>query len=178
METNSRSNSKRPFWILSEKEGLVALVLLTGLLIGVWLPERLIIATSDSLEYRVFFKIPANTRRIRQGDYLLFNLDDVHKKTFIRKGLKENNVLIKKVGCVPGETLVKDAKNTFFCQQTALGTAMKKDAQGKELPIFEFYGPIPEDNYYMMGTNPRSFDSRYFGLIHVDDFICRAIPIW
>ena len=178
METNSKSNNKKQFWKLSRKERTIALVLLSGLLVGAWLPERLIVATSDSLDHRVFFKVPVDTNKIELGDYLLFKLDDAHEATFIRKGLGDNDVLIKKVGCVPGETLTKDAEKTFYCHQTKLGTALLKDNQGNKLPVFMFTGPIPEDCYYMMGTNPRSFDSRYFGLIHGNDFIHKAIPLW
>ena len=87
-------------------------------------------------------------------------------------------MLIKKVGCLPGGILTKDAEKTFYCHQTKLGTALERDSQGNSLPEFTFIGPIREDSYYMMGTNPRSFDSRYFGLIHGNDFIHKAIPIW
>ncbi len=163
---------------MNRKERTIALVLLSGLLVGAWLPERLIVATSDSLDHRVFFKVPVDRQRIELGDYLLFGLDDSREATFIRKGLRDNKVLIKKVGCVPGEILTKDAENTFYCRKTKLGTALDQDSQGNKLPVFKLTGPIPQDSYYMMGTNPRSFDSRYFGLIHGNDFIHKAIPIW
>ncbi len=87
-------------------------------------------------------------------------------------------MFIKKVGCSPGEILTKDAEDTFYCHQTRLGKALEKDSNGKKLPVFKFIGPIPEDSYYMMGTNPRSFDSRYFGLVHAGEFISKALPLW
>ncbi len=180
METNSTSTSsrKKPFWRLSKKEKIVALVIIAALMVGVTLPTRIIVATSDSLDHRVFFKVPVDPRAVEMGDYLLFELEGKIHKPHIRKGIKENNLLIKKVGCAPGMDLSKDAEGMFFCDQVPMDTAFKKDSQGLELPIFTFSGEIPRDSYYMMGANPRSFDSRYFGLIHGDAFISKALPLW
>ena len=182
METNSTSTSstktKRPFWKLSKKEKIVALVVMATLMVGVTLPSRIIVATSDSLDHRVFFKVPVNPRTIEMGEYLLFELEGEIHKPYIRKGIKENNLLIKKVGCGPGMDLSKDTDGTFFCNQVPIGKALVKDSQGLELPVFTFSGEIPRDSYYMMGANPRSFDSRYFGLIHGDAFISKALPLW
>ena len=180
METNSTSIRIRtkPFWKLSRKEKIVALVVIAALMVGVTLPSRIIVATSDSLDHRVFFKVPIDPRTVEMGDYLLFELEGKIHKSHIRTGIKENNLLIKKVGCVPGMDLSKDAEGTFFCNQFPIGTALQKDSQGLELPIFTFSGEIPKDSYYMMGANPRSFDSRYFGLIHGDAFISKALPLW
>ena len=180
METNSisTSNRKKPFWRLSKKEKIVVLVVIAVLMVGVTLPSRIIVATSDSLDHRVFFKVPVDPRAVEMGDYLLFELEGKIHKPHIRKGIKENNLLIKKVGCAPGMDLSKDTDGTFFCNQVPIGKALEKDSQGLELPIFTFSGEIPRDSYYMMGANPRSFDSRYFGLIHGDAFISKALPLW
>ncbi len=178
METDSTSTNKKPFWKLNRRERSVALVMLAGILIGVSLPSRIIIATSDSLDHRIFFKVPLDPAKIQLGDYLLFTLGAQEGKPYIRRGLKETNILIKKVGCIPGKILTKDAGGVFYCQQNKLGKALEKDSKGNELPVFNFIGPIPLDSYFMMGTNPRSFDSRYFGLIHGNEFISKALPIW
>ena len=178
MAMNSPSNNDRPFWRLSKKEQRIALVLLAGLLAGLILPQRIIVATSDSLNHRIFFKVPVDATRIKHGDYLLFQLQEGEHKPFIQSGLKENNVLIKEVGCIPGDFLTKDADGVFFCGQTRLGKAMTKDSKENVLPVFNFTGPIPKESYFMRGTNPRSFDSRYFGLIHDNAFLSKALPIW
>ncbi len=178
MAMNSPSNNKRLFWRLNKKEQRIALVLLAGLLAGLILPQRIIVATSDSLDHRIFFKVPVDTARIKHGDYLLFQLQKGEHAPFIHKGLKENNMLIKEVGCIPGNLLTKDTDGVFFCGQTRLGKALTKDSKGNDLPVFDFTGPVPNRRYFMIGTNPRSFDSRYFGLIHDDAFLSKALPIW
>jgi len=177
METKSPSNkgNKKMFRKLSSREKTIALVILAALLVGAWLPARIIVSTSQSLEHRVFFLVPVNTKKIRTGDYLVFT----HKDTrFVNKGLnKENDRLIKKIGCCPGQTLTRDS-NLFSCNKKELGKALDKDRQGRALPQFEFSGPVPEDNFFMIGSNPRSFDSRYFGFIHADDILYKALPLW
>lgn len=178
MEPNSTSTSSKPFWKLNRREGRVALVLLAGILVGVVLPERIIVATSNSLDHRIFFKVPVHPSKIEIGDYLLFQLQGEDHKPFIRKSIKENNVLIKKVGCTPGKILTKDADGVFYCHQTQLGKALERDSKGNKLPVFNFNGSVPQGSYFLMGTNPRSFDSRYFGLIHGDEFISQALPLW
>lgn len=175
---NSLSNKKRRFWQISKKEQRVALVLLAGLLAGVILPQRLVVSTSDSLEHRIFFKISVDTAKIKHGDYLLFQLQKDQHNPFIRKGLKGNDMLIKQIGCMPGEMLSKSPDGIFLCNHRPLGKALIHDSKGNLLPVFDFNGKIPEGGYFMVGSNPRSFDSRYFGLIDRDAFISKALPLW
>jgi conjugal transfer pilin signal peptidase TrbI len=37
---------------------------------------------------------------------------------------------------------------------------------------------IPEGHLWVAGTNPRSFDSRYWGYVRTDEVVGRAIPMW
>lgn len=178
MAKSSPSDNKRSFWRLSKKEQRITFVLLTGLIAGLILPQRIIVATSDSLDHRIFFKVPVDTTRIERGDYLLFQLQGEKHAPFIRQGLKDNNVLIKKVGCIPGDQLSRTINGVFSCGKTRLGKALPQDSKGNVLPIFNFNGLVPQASYFMIGTNPRSFDSRYFGLIHDDAFISKALPLW
>ena len=181
METKSalnknNENKKRLFGKLNKREKTLAIVVLAALLVGAWLPQRIIVSTSPSLNHRVFFLTPVDTKKIKDGDYLVFR----HKNTtFVHKGLnKENDRLIKEVGCSPDEILTKDADRQWYCGQKFIGKALEKDGKGRELPQFEFIGPVPDNSFFMVGTNPRSFDSRYFGFVHADDFLYKALPLW
>jgi type IV secretory pathway protease TraF len=103
-----------------------------------------------------------------------------HRDTsFVRKGIdQDNDRLLKKVGCSSGEMLLVNTKKTFFCGSKELGTALDVDIKGRSLPVFDFTGVVPDNSYFMVGTNPRSFDSRYFGFIHADEILYKALPIW
>ncbi len=160
---------------LNRREKTLAIVVLAALLVGVWLPARIIVSTSPSLQHRVFFMTKVRNN-IKTGDYLVFR----HEETaFIHKGLKqENDRLIKKVGCSPGEILTSDSDKKYFCGQIYLGTALDTDSTDRPLPSFSFIGPVPENRYFMVGSSPRSFDSKYFGFVHADDILSKALPLW
>jgi len=161
---------------LSNREKTIALVILAALLVGAWLPARIIVSTSHSLQHRVFFLVPVHINKIKPGDYLVFSHEDT---TFVNRGLNpENDRLIKRVGCSPGQVLTRNADSLFFCNKKVLGKALDQDSRGRTLPQFEFSGPVPEDNFFMIGSDPRSFDSRYFGFVHADDILYKALPLW
>ena len=164
---------------LTRWEKTVAMVFLAALLLGSFLPGRLIVAISDSLDHRLFFMTGFNQDKIKNGDYLIFQGDkeevEKHAKPMLNKDLDK---LIKKVGCVPGEVLTHDAQGQFFCQGVFIGKALEADSLKRPLPQFQFSGIVPEKNFFMIGTNPRSYDSKYFGFVHEDLMIHKALPLW
>ena len=175
MRSESTIREKKLSWKLNSREKTLAIVVLAALLAGAWLPERLIVSTSPSLEHRIFF-LTKTKAAIKNGDYLVFKHRDT---SFVLKGIdQDNDHLLKKVGCSSGEMLSVNTKKTFFCGSRKLGTALEVDSKGRSLPFFEFTGVVPENSYFMVGTNPRSFDSRYFGFIHADEILYKALPIW
>ena len=91
---------------------------------------------------------------------------------------KKLDKLIKKVGCAPGEELTRDDQRQFFCQGILIGQALEADSLKRPLPQFQFSGIVPEKNFFMIGTNPRSYDSRYFGFVDADKILHKALPLW
>ena len=169
---------KQLFRQLNAREKGVAIVMLAALLVGLWLPARIIISTSPSLTHRIFFLVPAEREKIYSGDYLVFKAKE-GEISFIRQGLNEkNDMLIKRVGCAPGELLTRNKNRAWLCERKNLGISLETDSQGRTLPQFQFAGIVPQDNYFMVGDDPRSFDSRYFGFIHGDDVLYQALPLW
>ena len=86
--------------------------------------------------------------------------------------------MIKKVGCLSGEQLTMDAANHFFCNGRLLGQALEADSKGRPLPQFSFNGTVPADKLFMVGTHPRSYDSKYYGFIDVYEISHQALPLW
>lgn len=176
MVRNFTLNNIRPFDRATKKEGIAAGITLCLLLLGLWLPQRISLSTSPSLDHRVFFLLRlSNSDRVRSGDYIVFSHPDTGH---IHQGLnRENDLLIKKVGCAPGETLTTN-DGTIFCEGTFLGNNLLNDSEGKPLPQFSYNGLVPANKYFMIGRHERSFDSRYFGFIDADDFRYKAMPLW
>ncbi len=161
---------------LNPYEKSLALAFLAALLLGLWLPQRIAVATSPSLEHRVFFLIHPKTGNIETGAYLVVKQ---HDTSFIKQGLnKDTDNLMKQVGCSPGQSLTKDVEGQFFCDDELLGKALITDSHGNLLPQFNYSGTVPDDSYFLIGSHPRSFDSKYFGFIHSDDILHKAVPLW
>lgn len=176
MPTRSASNRYLRLGFLNSKESALVLSGLAFLLIGLWLPQRISVSTSPSLNHRIFFLSSVSaTDRITTGDYLVFRHQDLLQR---EKGLnKENDRFIKMVGCRPGEKLATFA-GSFSCEGIFLGMALTKDGKGNVLPQFSFYGTLPPDKFFMIGQHPRSYDSRYFGFIDAHDILYKALPLW
>ena len=98
-----------------------------------------------------------------------------HAKPMLNNRLDK---LIKKVGCAPGETLTRDVQGQFFCQGVFVGKALEADSLKRSLPQFQYSGIVPEKNFFMIGTNPRSYDSKYFGFVDAGKILHKALPLW
>jgi len=53
----------------------------------------------------------------------------------------------------------------------------EKDTKGRDLPIIDSEGKIPEKKYFVSSPAIRSYDSRYWGLIDESDIIGKAYPL-
>lgn len=170
-----KSSSSRPWWRLNRREQTVVIVFLAFILAGAWLPGRITVATSGSLDHRVFFLLPASAK-VELGDYLVFRHQGFSQ---VQLGLRTNHdQMIKKVGCLPGEQLTMDATNHFFCNGRSLGQALEVDSKDRPLPLFSFNGTVPAGKLFMIGTHPRSFDSKYYGFIDAHEISHQALPLW
>ena len=174
MAANPNSASRNSWWP-TRYERTVALVILASCLLGAWLPGQITVATSASLDHRVFLLRPV-PKRIENGDYLVFRHRDLAQ---VRQGLNANRErMIKRVGCRPGEWLQVDAELRFSCNGRPLGQALATDSQGRPLPRFTHNGPVPAGQLFLVGTHPRSYDSRYFGFVDAREILHQALPLW
>ena len=90
-----KSSSNRPWWRVNWREQAVAIVFLAFILTGSWLPGRMTVATSGSLDHRVFFLLPAPAK-IELGDYLVFRHQGLSQ---MQQGLRgDHDQMIKKIG--------------------------------------------------------------------------------
>ncbi len=175
MTRTMKSISSRPWWRLNRREQTVAIVFLAFILTGAWLPGHVTVATSGSLDHRVFFLLPAPAK-VELDDYLVFRHQGLSQ---VQQGLRaDHDQMIKKVGCLPGDQLTMDAANQFFCNGRPLGQALETDSKGRTLPRFSFNGPVPADKLFMIGSHSRSYDSKYYGFIDVHEISHQALPLW
>jgi len=169
-------NSKRTFIILF-------LIIFAGALI----PSRFVVSTSASLEHRIFIlNHTPDVSRIKKGSYVVFYLDESDKfyggKRLIKRvSCDEGSVLKvteKMVFYREGKETKKELRKQYFCDGEYLGEALTHTSKGDKLSNFVYNGKIPEGYVFVTGTHPRSYDSRYWGLLKKTDIIALAYPVY
>ena len=120
---------------------------------------------SESLPGRVFLVVKGAS--FKKGD--LIGIES-HQTSFGR-----TNRLIKRVGGVAGDQIhfKNEGQNVgeIYINDQCIGPVFNQTSEGTALtPLKE--QRIPEGSYFVHGTHPKSFDSRYaeFGLISEEEF--------
>lgn len=135
-------------------------------------PEHVLITTTDSLPYRFWWRsdLPDQSA-IGPGTYLAF------KKIHPWTDAKEQTLMVKLVKCGPGQELSMNGLN-YYCDGQWLGEAITKDSKGRDLNPQTLTGVIPPGHYFMSGQHPRSFDSKYYGLVSYEELELHVKPIF
>lgn len=132
---------------------------------------RISIGVSGSLPWRVFFS--ARGAEVSCGEDVvgLFRLE-------VENPYWERGTVFAKrfVGC-PGDFLRTEGRE-FFINGERVGTASETDSAGKPVGSFEFFGPIPEGSWFVLGDGPGSYDSRYWGFVRKPWVVGRAWPLF
>lgn len=140
-----------------------------------YFPYAHVIGSLDSsMPYRFYLWIyPGDNNKeekIRRYRYVEVYVADLTQYPPIEK--KGVRYLIKKAVCFPGDTLETKGM-AFFCNGEYIGEAVRMS-----VPNFTYKGEIPEGYYFVIGTHPKSFDSRYLGLISEERITGVLIPIY
>jgi len=103
---------------------------------------------------------------VQRGDLIVFRFEGGEIGPYLK-----GQWFFKRVAGVPGDTVRVEGQNVFV-NATAVGFAKPRTYTGEPLePIAP--GPIPPGRYYVQGTHPDSFDSRYRvnGLIRAEQIV-------
>jgi len=149
----------------------IKLVVLGLVAIGAWISTNLTVATTKSLEKRVFWQtseIPTKTGQY--GSFIYPSSDYLIKREVNGK------VFTKRVGCFEGDYL-NFVDGAFYCNGEYLAKPLVSDRLDDKLPVFRFNGIVPEDMAFMVGDHPYSGDSRYLGFVDINT-VKRVIPLW
>jgi conjugal transfer pilin signal peptidase TrbI len=130
---------------------ILMVVLLAGAI--AWLLPHLAIVRSHSIRYTLLWVRGGPGDK---GDYVTVPISH----PFIERGRAEH--LTKRIGCVGGEILTF-AQGQHFCNGTLLDIVLPNASDGRPLSPWAWQGPIPAGKVFLVGDDPRSFDSRYLG---------------
>ena len=103
---------------------------------------------------------------VERGDLIVFRFEGGEIGPYLK-----GQWFFKRVAGLPGDTVRVDGQNVFV-NATPVGFAKPRTRTGEPLePIAP--GPIPPGRYYVQGTHPDSFDSRYRsnGLIRAEQIV-------
>ena len=105
--------------------------------------------------------------------------EDAEKYIRERKYVPDNvNTLLKHVVAVEGDKVETKNKTLYINDQEFwLGKIREKDSKGLPLPIMKSK-TLERDEYFVFGTHPTSFDSRYYGVIKRELILKKAELVW
>ena len=131
---------------------------------------------ANCLPYSVFL-VDLHERATDRGEYIAFVSRQM--EPFYANG----TVAVKLIAGVAGDRVKVGAEGVSINGRLWGALLHLKDGEklwrlGRRVSDVERNEVIPQGHLWMMGTNPRSYDSRYWGYIDNEQIIGRAIPLW
>lgn len=125
-------------------------------------------SVTPSLPYHIFL-IDKKNLNFKKDDLIVFQYPGENIYNF-----EKNESFIKSAKCFPGDTLKTNTNYEYFCNGKNIGKAYLEDSNGKKLDHFIFNGIIPQNKYFVTGTHPKSWDSKYWGFVNKKRIIATA----
>lgn len=88
--------------------------------------------------------------------------------------LREGAMIIKKVGCLPGQHLKVTMKQAD-CDGKKIGHVRHETMDGRPISPALYDGVIPAGKVFLLGEHYYSYDSRYFGLVPAEQVQGRLV---
>lgn len=93
---------------------------------------------------------------------------------------KEGTKMLKYLRGMPGDTVEVRQNDQVFINGEASEFGLTLAAEKLGQPASHFHGKakLKENEYWFLGTSPRSFDSRYWGAVSGEKIVGRAYPLF
>lgn len=126
------------------------------------------ISLTPSLPHTLFF-VNKKDKKFTKDDYIVFSYPGQTIYAY-----KNGEAFVKVAKCFPNDILTTTKDLTYFCNDKKIGQAYLQDSKGNKLPHFVYNGTIPHNNYFVIGTHPKSWDSKYWGFVSSDEIMGKA----
>lgn len=152
---------------------LIALITVAFFLFN-FLKSNYAINRSNSIPTGIYKLYPLENT-INQGDIVIFDVSDELFNYMMKRGYigKYTKSFIKIVAGVP-EDEIEIGKDLKINGKTIKENLYKKDSLGRDLPLKEGKYTLKKDEYFVIGTHIRSFDSSYMGVIRKEQIKNKA----
>lgn len=124
---------------------------------------------TESQPYRFFLILKKAS--FKHGDLVAFRFPG-------SRYYKEGLLFVKEIEGIPGDHLAVRQDRTAWLNGEFLDKVRATDSQGRPVEPYLYDGIIPEGRYFLYASAPKSYDSRYYGLIERERVVGRVIPLF
>lgn len=122
--------------------------------------------------------ILSSETRYERGDLVVAALPPAAASLAARRGYLASGIpVLKRVSGLKGDSVCRDGL-LIHVNGRISATAKVADARGRSLPLWNGCLRLGEDDVFLLGDHPDSFDGRYFGLLKRTQIIGKAARIW
>jgi conjugative transfer signal peptidase TraF len=115
---------------------------------------------------------------VRPGDLALVRLPpNIAVLADRRRYLPKSAYLIKLVFAVGGEHVCR-LGDRVIARGTTVVRALRRDSHGRRMPAWHGCRRLAAGDLFVLGNDPHSFDSRYFGAVSATNLVGRAVLVW
>ncbi len=116
---------------------------------------------------------------LKRGDIIAMPMDSAARSYLVKKlGYPKDTMLIKRVAGLSGDLVCRQGSVVTINKRTLF--AAHSDRQGNHLPAWNGCRVLLPNEFFLLGDQPSSFDSRYFGPVSRRELVgtYRAAITW
>lgn len=165
------------WWIAS---CVAASIVILGLqIIQPWI--QVLIRDDESWPHHRFFLLRKGIPPQR-GSLVAFTMTDTYAGRVKPAGIprpyaRVGGLWLKRVEGMPGDR-VDVHEDVVRVNGEEVAKGVNRDRFGRDIDVVPLESPIPMDAVFVALPYPRSFDSRYFGYVNMNDIIGEVYPLW
>ena len=159
---------------IKKKSLFLPLFLIILNILGIYTRKYLVLNISSSIPTGIY-KVDKSID-FKRGDIVTFSTKR-YKDILDYPGSIKNITFSKYVAGISGD-YIRIENNKIYVNNKEKGNIFKVDGLNNRLPqLKEKEYIVKEDEVFVLGTNDKSFDSRYYGCIKKSDVIYKLVPL-
>ena len=160
-----------------KKYRILLIFLITLNILGIYIRKYFVLNISSSIPIGIY-KMDKNID-FKRGDIVTFSTKN-YSDILNYSGSIKNITFSKYIAGISGD-YIRIENNKIYINNKEKGNIFKVDGLNNKLPqLKEKKYIVKVDEVFVLGTNDKSFDSRYYGCIKKSDVIYKLVPfiIW